>query len=70
MILHVVLKKGEAGWIVASCPALPGCISQGKDEREAVENIREAITGWLWAEDQKAVNGLTTKDGCCVTVSV
>jgi len=54
MIFHVVLEKAEDGWIVAECPALPGCVSQGKDEKEAVENIREAITAWLWAEDQKA----------------
>jgi predicted RNase H-like HicB family nuclease len=54
MIFHVTLEKAEDGWIVAECPALPGCISQGRDEKEALENIREAITGWLWAEDQKA----------------
>jgi predicted RNase H-like HicB family nuclease len=54
MIFHVALQEAEDGWIVAECPALPGCVSQGKDEKEAVENIREAITAWLWAEDQKA----------------
>jgi len=35
-----------------------GCVSQGKDKQEAVENIREAITAWLWAEDQKAMSAL------------
>ena len=48
------LERAEDGWIVAECPALPGCVSQGKDEKEALENIKEAITAWLWAEDQKA----------------
>jgi predicted RNase H-like HicB family nuclease len=33
---------------------LPGCVSQGKDEAEALSNIREAIAGWRWAEEQKA----------------
>jgi predicted RNase H-like HicB family nuclease len=61
MIFHVTLEKAEDGWIVAECPALPGCVSQGKDEREALENIREAITAWLWAEDQKAIAGLPRK---------
>jgi len=61
MIFHVTLEVAEDGWIVAQCPALPGCISQGKDEKEALENIREAITAWLWAEDQKAAATLTTK---------
>lgn len=55
MIFHVTLEEAEDGWIVAECPALPGCVSQGRDEKEAIENIREAITAWLWAEDQKAL---------------
>lgn len=56
MIFHITLDTSEDGWIVAECPALPGCVSQGRDEKEAIENIREAITAWLWAEDQKAMN--------------
>ncbi len=58
MLFHVVLKPDEDGWIVAECPALPGCISQGKTEQEALTNIKEAITAWLWAEDQKAAESL------------
>ena len=63
MIFHVVLEPAEDGWIVVECPVLPGCISQGKDEKEALENIKEAITAWLWAEDQKAAAGLTQRPG-------
>lgn len=58
MIFHVTLEPDEDGWIVAECPSLPGCVSQGKTEQEALENIKEAITAWLWAEDQKAVSSL------------
>ena len=58
MMFHVVLTPDEDGWIVAECPALPGCISQGKNEKEALDNIKEAITAWLWAEDQKAARSL------------
>ena len=54
MIFHINIETAEDGWLVAECPALPGCVSQGKDEKEAIENIKEAITAWLWAEDQKA----------------
>jgi predicted RNase H-like HicB family nuclease len=50
---EVVLTRDEDGWIVAECPELPGCVSQGRDEAEALANIREAITGWLWAEERK-----------------
>jgi predicted RNase H-like HicB family nuclease len=55
MIFHVKLEAAEDGWIVAECPALPGCVSQGRDEKEVMENIKEAITAWMWAEDQKAM---------------
>lgn len=63
MIFHVTLDKAEDGWIVAECPALPGCVSQGKDEEEAIENIKEAITAWLWAEDQKALSSVSNRAG-------
>ncbi len=58
MMFHVVLTEDEGGWIVAECPALPGCVSQGKTEQEALTNIKEAIAAWLWAEDQKAADEL------------
>ena len=61
MIFHITLSKAEDGWIVAECPALTGCVSQGSDEKEAIENIKEAITAWLWAEDQKAVEKINKK---------
>ncbi len=41
--LPVVLLPGEDGWLVAECPVLPGCISQGRTREEALANIREAI---------------------------
>ena len=43
MDIKVVLEKDEDGVIVATVPALPGCISQGKTERQALKNIKEAI---------------------------
>jgi predicted RNase H-like HicB family nuclease len=58
MLFHVTLEQAEDGWIVVECPALSGCVSQGADEQEALENIKEAITAWLWAEDQKAIAAL------------
>ena len=53
MIFHITLTNEEDGWVVVECPALPGCVSQGRDEKEAIENIKEAITAWFWAEDIK-----------------
>jgi predicted RNase H-like HicB family nuclease len=40
--LPVVLTKGEAGYIITEIPIIPGCISQGKTEEEALANIKEA----------------------------
>lgn len=43
MKLPVTLERDETGMIVAECPAIPGCVSQGSSEEEALANIREAI---------------------------
>ncbi len=43
----VTLENDEDGYVVASCPALPGCHSQGRNREEAVANIREAIRGYI-----------------------
>ena len=53
MKLPVVLKPGEDGWIVAECPLIPGCISQGKTHDEALANIREAIEICLETKEQE-----------------
>ena len=45
--LLVVFETDEDGWEVASCPTLPGCHSQGRTREEALDNIREAIRGYL-----------------------
>lgn len=44
---QVVIYPGEDGYWVAECPSLPGCISQGKTKEEAIDNIKEAITGYV-----------------------
>jgi len=49
MRLLITLDRDETGTIVAECPAIPGCISQGKTEDEAVANIREAIAACVEA---------------------
>jgi len=43
MDIKVILEKDEDGYFVATVPALPGCISQGKTEKQALKNIAEAI---------------------------
>jgi len=43
MKFAVTLERDEDGVWVAECPAIPGCISQGKTKDEALANVREAI---------------------------
>ena len=43
MNFKVLIEKDEDGFFVATVPSLPGCISQGKTEEEAKNNVKEAI---------------------------
>jgi len=47
MKYRVVIEVDEDGMYVVSVPSLPGCISQGKTREEALENIKDAIKGYL-----------------------
>lgn len=50
MNYKVVVHESEEGFSV-SCPGLPGCWSQGETEKEALENIQDAIREYLAAID-------------------
>ncbi|MDY7011677.1 MAG: type II toxin-antitoxin system HicB family antitoxin [Planctomycetota bacterium] len=49
MKLIVTLERDETGMVVAECPSIPGCVSQGETEEDALTNIREAIGACLEA---------------------
>jgi predicted RNase H-like HicB family nuclease len=51
MRYKVVLKSSDEGYSV-SCPGLPGCWSQGSSEKEALENIQDAIREYLAAVEE------------------
>ncbi len=44
-----------------SCPALPGCHSQGETIEEAIENIKEAIIGCLESLAEERMKQLKEK---------
>ncbi len=51
---QVIVYPGEDGFWVAECPSLPGCVSQGESREQAIQNIREAIEGYILAlQDDK-----------------
>jgi len=53
-LYKVVLEPCEEGGYVVSCPALPGCHSQGETKEEAMANIKEAIEGCLEVLNERA----------------
>jgi len=51
----ITMFRDEDGMVVADCPAIPGCVSQGKTEEEAEQNIREAIQACLAVRAEKGM---------------
>jgi len=47
MKYRIIIEQDEDGAFVVECPSLPGCISQGNTRKEAIENIQDAIRGYL-----------------------
>jgi len=48
----VIIRKTKYGYDV-HVPALPGCHSQGKTEKEALENVKDAILTYLEMEQEE-----------------
>jgi predicted RNase H-like HicB family nuclease len=44
---RVLVEVDEDGMFVAEVPSLPGCVSQGRTRGEALQNVEEAISGYL-----------------------
>ncbi|MGD9552514.1 MAG: type II toxin-antitoxin system HicB family antitoxin [Candidatus Caldatribacteriota bacterium] len=51
----VTMERDEDGMIVIECPSIPGCISQGKTEEEAIENIKDAIKQCLEVRSKRGM---------------
>ncbi|MCI0595260.1 MAG: type II toxin-antitoxin system HicB family antitoxin [candidate division Zixibacteria bacterium] len=51
----ITIHQDEDGVFIAECPAIPGCISQGKTEEEAEKNIRDAIKECLEVRAEKGM---------------
>jgi len=51
----ITIFRDEDGMYVAECPAIPGCVSQGRTEEEAEKNIQEAIKECLEVRAEKGM---------------
>ena len=47
MTLKVILEKGADGYIIAECPQIPGCMTQGTTKEDALANIKDAVQACL-----------------------
>ena len=55
MKLLITIYPDQDGVFIAECPSIPGCVSQGKTEEEAEENIRDAIKECLEVRAEKGL---------------
>jgi predicted RNase H-like HicB family nuclease len=51
----ITIEQDEDGVFVVECPSIPGCVSQGKTEQEALENIEDAIKQCLEVRAEKGM---------------
>lgn len=55
MKLLITIYRDEDGVFIAECPAIPGCVSQGDTEEDAVANVRLAIGECLAVRAEKGM---------------
>jgi len=72
MTYTVVIRAGNESGYVATVPALPGCVSQGRTRRQVLRNAKEAIEAYIEAlmEDGLPVPRQTDSEVVDVEVSV
>jgi len=51
----ITIFRDEDGMYIAECPSIPGCISQGRTEKEAEKNIQDAIRECLEVRAEKGI---------------
>ncbi len=51
----ITIYQDEDGMFIVECPSIPGCVSQGKTEPEAVKNIQDAIKECLEVRAEKGM---------------
>jgi predicted RNase H-like HicB family nuclease len=55
MEIEVILEKEDEGGFSVYVPSLPGCVSQGENREDAIENIKEAIELYLEADSNELI---------------
>lgn len=61
MKLKVIIHNAEEGGYWAEVPALPGCVTQAENMDDLINNIHEAVEGWLSVEVEPSSIGENDK---------
>ena len=59
MKIKAVIHSAEEGGYWAEVPALPGCITEGDTKDEVIDNLKDAIEGWLDVANERQVTQST-----------
>ncbi len=51
----VTVDRDENGMYVVECPSIPGCVSQGTTEDEAMKNIKDTIKQCLEVRAERGI---------------
>jgi len=70
MKFKIRIEIDEDGWYVVTVPSLPGCISQGRTEKEGKKNIKEAIKLHLSSLAEEGIPIVQVKNVKETTVAV
>lgn len=72
MKFKISIEHDEDGYYIATCHSLPGCISQGKSEKQAIKNMKEAIELHLktLSEDGLPLQGNGSRREVLISVAV
>jgi predicted RNase H-like HicB family nuclease len=72
MKFKISIEQDQDGYYIATCPSLPGCISQGKSEKQAIKNMKEAIELHIktLSEDGLPLHGNGSRKEIMVSVAV
>lgn len=69
--LPVIVNRGEDGFYIVQCPALPGCYTQGSTLDEALKNIREVIELCMEEKESRAIASMyATEEVSLHTVTI
>ncbi|MGK7881527.1 MAG: type II toxin-antitoxin system HicB family antitoxin, partial [Crocosphaera sp.] len=55
MQIKAIIHPAEEGGYWAEVPALPGCITEGDSMEEVINNLQDAIQGWLEVANESKI---------------